>query len=234
MSGWQPTTEGDGDERDAMLKKAIEQASGGQTQDAARTLQTLIGEGGDGFASRMMLAKLLLDGPNPTAAARHLEAARGHHSEAIEPLVLLANLARTSGQVTEEKAHLTAALAIDGDSLEPAARLLMLAIVTGDAAAQSVAQARVRGIAPLHPMSLAAEALAMAPRKAERAMATKRLRRALRNLQPGVGPVDTFVVAALAAQALGQADDAKTLAAAARKDPKLPKVALDRLRSIGG
>ncbi len=233
VSGWHPSPQGEGDERDALLVSAVEQAGSGQPQDATRTLQELISEGGDGYAPRMMLAKLLLEGPNPTAAVRHLEAARGHHGEAIEPLVLLANLARDQGQVIEEKAHLTAALAIDGDSLEPAARLLMLAVVTNDAPALAIAKARVQGIAPLHPMSLAARALEMAPRKADRAAAGKHLRRALRDLEPGRGPSDTFVVGALAAAALGQTDDAKALAKAARADPKLPKVATERLRSIG-
>ncbi|MCA9650982.1 MAG: tetratricopeptide repeat protein [Myxococcales bacterium] len=234
ISGWEPSTEGKGDERDALLRKAMEQAGAGKTQEATRTLQELVAAKGDGYVPRMMLAKLLLDGPDPSAARRHLEAARGHHTEAIEPLVMLANLARSQGNVDEEKQQLQTALQIDGDSLEPAARLLMLGIVTSDGPAAARALERVRGIAPLHPIALSAEALEGAKRKAERARATSQLRRALRELKPGQGPADTFVVAALAAEALGQADDAKTLAAAALADPELPKVAADRMRPLAG
>jgi hypothetical protein len=135
--------------------------------------------------------------------------------------------------VDDEKARLRAALAIDGDSLEPAARLLMLAVVTDDAATRDVALPRVRAIAPLHPIALAAQALALAGRKGQQAAAGQHLRRALRDLQPEQGPSDTFVVVALAAQALEQTADAKTMADAARKDPELPKVARDRLAAIG-
>lgn len=249
VSGWEPSlgdpSEGEpepepgakpkpkADPRDALLRTAIAQAGEGKTDDATRTLEQLLAKGGDGYVPRMMLAKLLLDGPTPAAAVRHLEAAMGHHTEAIEPLVLLANLARKQGNVDDEKARLRASLAIDGDSLEPAARLLMLAVVTDDADARAVALRRVQGIAPLHPIALAAQALALAGRKDQQALAGQHLRRALRDLDPGQGPSDTFVVVALAAQALGQAADAKTMADAALEDPELPKVARDRLAKLG-
>jgi tetratricopeptide (TPR) repeat protein len=221
------------DERDALLRKALAQAGEGKNDEATHTLETLISKRGDGYVSRMMLAKLLLDGPDPSAAVRHLEAAMGHHKEAIEPLVLLANLARKQGRVDDEKTRLRAALAIDGDGLEPAARLLMLAVITDDVAARDVALRRVRGIAPLHPIALAGRALVLAKQKGQQAAAGQHLRRALRDLDPGQGPSDTFVVVALAAQALGQTADAKTMADAARKDPELPKAARDRLAGVG-
>ncbi len=234
ISGWEPSPQGEEDERDALLKKALGQASGGDEQEAIHTLEELVGSGGDGYVPRMMLARLLLDGPNPAGAERHLEAARGHHSEAIDPLVLLANLARDAGRSDDEKKHLQAALAIDGDSLEPAARLLMLGLVTQDAKATDIARQRVRAIAPLHPISLSAQALRMSKKSGKKATAKKFLARALRDLKPGQGPADTFVVGALAAQALGQKSDAETLAKAALQDPKLPKVARDRLVGPGG
>jgi cellulose synthase operon protein C len=254
VSGWEPSGEGPGedpgegrehgeggdgpgerklDPRDALLRKAIEQAGAGKTDEASLTLEQLLAKGGDGYVPRMMLAKLLLDGPKPAAAVRHLEAAHGHHSEAIEPVVLLANLARKDGRIDDEKTQLRAAMAIDGDSLEPAARLLMLAVVSGDAPMLALALARVQAIAPLHPIALAAHALALAARKGQQATAGQHLRRALRDLDPAQGPADTFVVVALAAHALGQAADAKTMADAARKDPELPKLARERLAAIG-
>jgi tetratricopeptide (TPR) repeat protein len=252
VSGWEPSeaepepedapegapppggTKPEPDPRDALLRKAVAQAGEGKTDEATRTLEQLLAKGGDGYVPRMMLAKLLLDGPTPAAATRHLEAAMGHHTEAIEPLVLLAGLARRQGQVDDEKARLRAALAIDGDSLDPAARLLMLAIVTDDASARTLALDRVQGIAPLHPIALAAQALALAGRKGQQAAAGQHLRRALRDLDPEQGPSDTFVVAALAAHALGQAADATLMATAALRDPELPKPARDRLAKLGG
>lgn len=237
VSGWEPTGEASDtakpDERDALLRTAIEQAGEGKTDEASHTLNRLLAERGDGYVPRMMLAKLLLDGPTPAGAIRHLEAARGHHSEAIEPVVLLANLARKEGRVDDEKILLRAAMAIDGDSLEPAARLLMLAVVTNDSAALALALARVQGIAPLHPIALGAQALALSGRKGQQAAAGKLLRRAMRDLEPGRGPSDTFVVVALAAQALGQSADAKTMAKAALEDPELPKLARERLAAAG-
>ncbi|MEX1362599.1 MAG: tetratricopeptide repeat protein [Nannocystaceae bacterium] len=235
ISGWEPsgkTGEGKGDERDALLRTAMEQAGTGKTDEAVGTLQTLLTKDGDGYVPRMMLARLLLDGPDPAAAAPHLEAARGHHAEAIEPLVLLANLARTRGRIDQEKQHLRAALRIDGDSLEPAARLVMLSLVTADAATLATALARVRAIAPLHPIALAAQAIEQSQLEGGKPLATTMLRRALRDLQPGRGPADTFVVAALAAQALGQTDDAKTMAKAALADEGLPAAARDRMRPL--
>ncbi|MCX4242792.1 tetratricopeptide repeat protein [Paraliomyxa miuraensis] len=234
MGGWEPTVDGEGDERDALLRAALQQAGENQVDEATRTLEKLLASKGDGYVPRMMLAKLLLDGPKPAAAIPHLQAARGHHTEAVDPLVLLANLARSDGRIDDEKALLREALTIDGDSLEPAARLLMLAVVTGDAATETIAHERVRGIAPLHPINLSAQALRLSSNKATKAEAGKHLRRALRDLQPGQGPADTFVVAALAAAALGQTADAKTMADAALRDPKLPKAARDRLTSLGG
>ena len=146
---------------------------------------------------------------------------------------MLANLAREEGMVDDEKKHLRAAMQIDGDSIEPAARLLMLGVVTHDAKARDVGLARVRGIAPLHPIALAGQALVMSETKSERARAGKFLRRATRDLRPGQGPADTFVVIALAADALGNSDDARTMAEAALADKALPQAARDRLGTIG-
>lgn len=230
VSGWEPTSDGEGDERDIKLRDAMEQVSENDMQEAARLLEELIAADGDGYTPRLLLARVLLEGPKPGAAKRHLVAARKFHTEAIEPLVLLANLAREQGDVAAEKKHLAEALTIDGDSLEPAARLLMLGVVTDDAARRKVALARVRAIAPLHPIALAAQSLSAA--KKNETKARKFLLRALRDLQPGQGPSDTFVIAALAAHAVGESGDAKSLAEAARKDPKLPAPAKAKLTGL--
>jgi len=229
ISGWEPTQEGEGDARDLALRKAIAQAGEKDTLGATRTLQSLVSGDGDGYMVRMMLAKLLLDGPKPSAAVRHLRAAAKFHNEAIEPLVLLANHARQQGNVADEKKLLTEALTIDGDSLEPSARLLMLAHVTDDAKALTLARKRVRSIAPLHPIVLTDEALRLA-RAGKKAAAKKWLTRGAGGLAERGGPSDTLVVAAMAAAAVGDKALAKRLGEKAFADPQLPAQARARLK----
>lgn len=232
VGGWAPTPEGakGADERDALWVKAQEQAAGHDEAAAIATLEELVTKGGDGYLPRLMLGRLLIDGPKPAAAERHLQAAAAHHKEAIEPLVLLANLARTQGDAAAEMKHLDRALAIDGDSIEPAARLLMLALVTGDKARADRALRRVQSIAPLHPIALAGEGLARLA-AGDRQSARAHVDRALRDLGED-GPGDTFAVAALAAAAVGETAKAKELADLARKDRRLPAVAKKKLSSI--
>lgn len=228
ISGWAPTTDGPGDQRDEALQKAIALAGEGDNQGATRELQGLISGDGDGYLPRLMLAKLLLDGPKPAAAIRHLKAAAKFHTEAIEPLVLQANHARKQGDVAGEKKLLREALTIDGDSLEPAARLLMLSHVTGDSAGLKVARKRVRSIAPLHPIVLADEAMALA-KAGDKAEAKKWLKRGTQGLAERRGPSDTLVVASMAARAVGDTAKAKQFADLAKADPDLPVAAKQRL-----
>ncbi|MBL4687923.1 MAG: hypothetical protein JKY37_25255, partial [Nannocystaceae bacterium] len=224
LCGWSPVVDGPGDARDEALRKAVALAGSGDNQAASRALQALVGGDGDGYAPRMMLAKLLLDGPKPAAAVRHLRAAAKFRSEDIEPLVLLANHARQQGNVANEKKLLLEALALDGDSLEPAARLLMLAHVTADPKALAIARRRVRAIAPLHPITLVDEALRLANAGELRA-AKKWLDRGAGGLAQRGGPADTLVVATLAAKAVGDKSRAKRLSDAARAAPELPAAA---------
>jgi Flp pilus assembly protein TadD len=231
IGGWSPTREGGKpDARDGLWVKAQEEAAGHDEPAAIATLEKLVTTGGDGYLPRLMLGRLLVDGPKPAAAERHLEAAIGHHKEAVEPLVLLANLARTQGDATAEIGYLSRALLIDGDSIEPAARLLMLATVTGDKAKADIALRRVQSIAPLHPIALAGEGLARSA-SGDRKGARSHVDRALRDLGTD-GPGDTFAVAALAASAVGEAAKAKELAELARRDRRLPAVAKKKLSSL--
>lgn len=230
ITGWQPS--GDpkrADERDALLARAQTQVEAGDRASAIRSLEELVTRDGDGFAPRMLLAKLVLAGPKPAAAKRHLEAARGFHKESVEPLVMLSEIARTDDRPDDEKKLLTAALAIDGDSLEPAARLLMLGLVSGDKKATALGLRRCRTTAPLHPISLAASALA-AVDKGDKGTARKLVERSLQALgETQGGPADTFVVAALAADAVGDKTNAQALAKTATKLGKLPSSATKRL-----
>ncbi len=233
VTGWQPSgdSESPGDERDAMFARAQKALGAGDAKTAITALEELVAHDGDGYAPRMLLAKLLSAGPRRADAVAHLEAARAFHKEAVDPLVQLANLARETDRVDDEKKHLTAALAIDGDAFEPAARLSMLAHVTADTTAAKLALRRARGIAPLHPLALAGQALALVA-QGEKARAKDLAQAAAARLADAQGPADTFVVAALAADATGDRKTAKALAKRAIELGKLPTAAVRRIEVL--
>lgn len=229
QSGWTPSRKPGDDPRDTLWRSAGEQIEGNELDEAVRTLEKLIASKGDGFGPRMGIAEILMQGKDPQLAKRHLEAARKFSTESTEPLVKLAELARKAGNVDDEKRVLRAALAIDADSFDPAGRLLMLAAVTDDADALAYATARVAALAPLHPMSLAARALALAG-SGKKPAAKSHVARATTALErvEGRGPADTFVVLALAQRATGdEPGAAETIAGLAKAD--LPKVARRKL-----
>ncbi|MBK8234708.1 MAG: tetratricopeptide repeat protein [Deltaproteobacteria bacterium] len=233
LSGWSPANKAErSDPRLGLWQKAQQQVEANDHAEAVRTLETLVSRGGDGFATRMAIAQLLQQGKTPGAARRHLEAAQAFHTESIEPYVKLAELARTENDVAKEKAVLRGALAIDADSLDPAARLLMLALVTDDKDAVAYARTRAAGLAPLHPIVLAARALQLqaAGKAADAKAAVQRASKALGDAQ-GKGPVDTLVVVALAQAAVGDRDGAKQTAAQALAG-KLPEPARKRLAAL--
>ncbi|MEZ4451325.1 MAG: hypothetical protein R3B09_17730 [Nannocystaceae bacterium] len=232
IHGWSPSEGKPSDPRDKLYQAAIAEVRGGDYDGASRTLQKLIQSGGDGYRSRLALAEVLLQGPSWQAAEAHLQKAHEFNREAIEPLVRAAEVARRRGDLAAEKKVLGEALAIDAMSYDPAARLLMLAMVSGDDAALTLARARAVAIAPLHPLTLAARAHAAA-RAGDKPKASALLKRSLQSTPEG-GPVDTLVVMALAADAAGDKDTAKILAARAKGDPKLPKAAGEALARIGG
>ncbi|HEY8375042.1 MAG TPA: tetratricopeptide repeat protein [Nannocystis sp.] len=236
IKGWEPAkARGDRpDERDELLADALAQARKKDLTAAARTLQQLIQGRGDGYVPRMTLAEVLMQGPSWKQAGEHYLKARGFRPEAIEPIIRLAELARREGDVAREKQLLREGLAIDGTSYDPAARLAMLAVVTGDADMRDFALARATAIAPLHPLTLAGQAL-QAAAAGDKARARSLSDRALKNMNDGPlsrGPVDTLVVLALAAEAAGDLTRARILAARAGAEPQLPqpaKQAMNRL-----
>jgi len=237
VRGWQPQQAGEEGEpqspRDELFLRAAEQVEHGKLDAARQTLEQLIRDGGDGYYTRMLMARVLLKGKKPRAARSHLEQARTFHKEALEPLALLIELAAGQDQVDAEKKYLDDVLAIDAQSFSPAARLLMLSVVTDDEERQALALRRARAIAPLHPIVLSARALALA-RGGKRGEAKALLERATSGLKPGKGPGDTFVVAAMASHAVGDEATAKVLAARARQDHDLPQVANEALDRLAG
>ena len=229
VSGWQPADDAaDKDERDELFSQARTALEKGDQAAATASLEALIAAGGDGFAPRMLLAKLAAS--TPAKLIGHLEAARGFNAEALDPLVMLADQARKDSREDDEKQYLAQAMAIDGDAFEPAARLMMLAAVTADTKAMTLARGRARAVAPLHPASLAARALTKA--KSDPALAKGLLAAAAKLLEGADGPADTFVIAALSADALGQRELAKTLAKRAVALGNLPEAALRRIEVL--
>jgi cellulose synthase operon protein C len=233
LAGWVPSRdEHSKDPRDALWRSAQEQLGAEKPDEAARTLEQLIGRKGDGFAPRMLLAQVLLVGKNPSLAKRHLQAAMKFNHESIEPHVRMAELARKGKDVVEEKRVLREALAIDADSLDPAARLVMLALVTDDKDNLAYARSRAGALAPLHPLVLAARGLALqqAGKASEAKAFVLRADKALAAVS-GRGPLDTAVVVALARAAVGDKAGAKQLAATALKGD-VPEVAKKRLQAL--
>ncbi len=235
VRGWRPAGRGEkSDERDKLLAQALAEAQAMARAAAARTLQKLIQGRGDGYVPRMTLAEVLLQGPSWKQAKEHYLKAREFRSESVEPVIRLAELARRADDVAGEIKLLREGLEIDGMSLDPAARLTMLALVTSDEPSFAYALDRATAIAPLHPITLAGQAL-RAARAGDKARARALSARALKDMNEGPlsrGPVDTLVVLALAAEAAGDLTRAKILAVRAAAEPKLPapaKAAMDRL-----
>ncbi len=235
ISGWQPSPKGKIEPRDRTLARAIEQITAKDYTGAARTLQELVQGPGDGFRPRMLLGEVLLQGPQWKSAAPHFEKARSFHREAIEPIIRLADLAKRSGDITAEKQHLRAGLELDGMSFDPAARLTMLAVVTDDSKTLAFSLDRALAIAPLHPITLAAQALTAA-RAGDQPTASKLRKRAMKSIEDseGRGPADTLVVLALASEAAGDTTTAKILATRAAAEKNLPKPAQQAMARITG
>ena len=235
ISGWQPSPKGKIEARDRTLHKAIEEIKKKDYTTAARTLQELVQGPGDGFRPRMLLAEVLLQGPQWKSAGPHLEKARSFHRESIEPVIRLAELARRAGDVTAEKQRLREGLELDGMSFDPAARLTMLAVVSDDPKTLAYALDRAVAIAPLHPITLAAQALAAA-RAGDKPRAVALSKRALKSVDEseGRGPADTLVVLALASEAAGELTTAKILATRAAAEKGLPTPAKQAMARITG
>ena len=233
ISGWQPSPRGKIEARDKLLGKAIVEIRAKDYTSAARTLQQLVQGDGDGYRPRMLLGEVLLQGPQWQAAAPHFEKARGFHREAIEPIIRLAEVARRAGDVAAEKQRLRDGLDLDGMSFDPAARLTMLAVVTDDAPALALALARAVAVAPLHPLTLGAQAL-QAARTGDKPRAAALSKRALKGLgdAEGRGPTDTLVVLAVASDAAGERTTAKILATRAAAEKGLPEPARQVLARI--
>jgi tetratricopeptide (TPR) repeat protein len=250
VGGWMPqaTVDGDtvvsekgaaagkGDERDELFQAAMEAMKNKDAEAASRKLEALIAKGGDGYPTRFALARVLMEGPGRKNAVKHLEKAAEFNSEATEPFAMLAVLANEAGDLDAEKKALHGALRIDAMTVDPAGRLLMLAMVSKDGKRRDYALARLRALAPLHPATLAGQAavLGASKKKAERERGQAMLEEASRVLAKaqGKGPADTYVVAALAAAALGDGERQKAMAKRALGAGVLPDAAKKRMEKL--
>jgi tetratricopeptide (TPR) repeat protein len=172
ISGWSPSAErGETDGLNMRFADALEQAQRGDFSEAGRSLQAMIEDGGDGFETRMTLARVLMQGPGRASAKPHLEKAATFNLESPDPASLLAKLARESDQPKDELKQLNRVLDLDAVNFESTRDLMAIAMAHGDKASLERGARRCRAIAPLHPACLAATAHASAKRDKRRAKA---------------------------------------------------------------
>lgn len=231
IRGWVPSPSPGDDPRDELMKQAIEQASADDFEGAERTLRTLVDRGGDGYATRMALAQLRLDGSKPASARKDLEQAHRFNREALEPLRQLARLDAEAGHHDAEAAHWRAMMAIDSNDIRPVTGLLVLGIGTGRDEWRDEALARARAIVPTHPMVLGTRLLAL-PKRKRRAQAAL-LDRAVEDLERQ-GDGVAYAIVALAAEGLGRADLARKLARASAQDDSVPGPLAGRVAPLAG
>ncbi len=222
ISGWRPQVD-DGkpkDERTERFAKAADLAQSRKTAEAIRELEALIGDDADGFAPRIILARLAVDAKDYPKALKHLEKARSFHRESLEPLAMLAEVARAQSDVDAEIRALVDAIDIDAMSFDPAARLVGLAWATDNKAVFQKALQRCVAIAPTHPVSLAALAHELRKQKNVDKGRLSELLTAAQKFGPG-GPPETMAIVALALREHGDAAGAKLHGDGALSNPRL-------------
>lgn len=159
ISGFRPSADPQSqDPRDEHYRAAMVAASKGSFDEATRSLEAMIEAGGDGFDARINLGRALIAQGQEGPAKKHLEKARTFHSESIEPMRVLVDIARSNDDVAAEMDLLEAVLKIDAMSFDPAGRLAVLTAAMDDPRLEYAVD-RASAIAPLHPISLAGEAL---------------------------------------------------------------------------
>ncbi len=218
---------------DAAFRRAVLALSRGEAKTARTLLERLVADGHDGYAPRMILARLAYHEGRIPEAEDHAKAAAAFRPKDVPPHVLLARIAADLGDLAAERDRLVAILDREANAFDPAARLLLVAEALEDRALRDRALARARAIAPLHPATLAGLALTAADegRKDE---AARLLDRALETRNLDRGPADTLVLLAQAAARLGRADRARTLADRARARGRPTRAATTVLERIDG
>ena len=214
--GFRPRADGDRP-ADRTFREAVAALSDGDGEAARAALLGLVEGGHDGYAPRLILARLALHEGRSERAAEHARAAARFRPKDAAPHAVLARASRALGDLAAEKRHLSNMLDREASAFGPAARLVVVAAATGDDATRARAVRRARAIAPLHPLTLAALALAQAE-AGDEAAARRFLDRALASEGIARGPADTAAFVAYAAMRLAHPQAADRVAAArARK-----------------
>jgi tetratricopeptide (TPR) repeat protein len=227
LSGWRPSQDQQDDPRLIALMKALEVAGQGDLAAAKTTLEKLIADKGDGFHTRTTLAAVLEKQGDFKGAIAQLEKAATFSTESIEPFMGIAQIARQQKDAALEIDQLEKLLAIDGMSLDPVLRMIVMAAGIGDA---RLGKAVERGIAiaPLHPSVLAGGVLILQASKGDKKRIKAMLDQVMVTALRPDATLDVVVMAALAADAVGDAR-VKDLAPRALLSQELPEPARKKL-----
>jgi tetratricopeptide (TPR) repeat protein len=227
LTGWRPSQDQQDDPRLLALMKALEVAGKGDLPLAKTTLEKLIADKGDGFHTRTTLAAVLEQQGDWKGAIVQLEKAASFSLESIEPFMGIAKIARQQKDVTLEIDQLEKLLAIDGMSLDPVLRMIVLAATVADPRL-AVAVERGNAIAPLHPSVLAGGVLLLHAGKGDKKRSKLMLDQVMVTALLPDATLDVVVMAALAADAVGDAR-VKDLAPRALLSQELPDPARKKL-----
>jgi tetratricopeptide (TPR) repeat protein len=215
ISGWSPGPErGETDGLNLRFADALELAQAGDFGESGRSLQALIEDGGDGFETRMTLARVLMKGPGRANAKTHLEKAAQFNLESPEPASLLAKLAREAGDAKEEIKQLNRVLDLDAVNFESTRDLMAVAMAENDGASLARSARRCRAIAPLHPVCLGVTAYELA--KSDKGRANKLLDDAAVAMTKIAVDAPASAVLSMTATKLGQGGRAREWAKAAK------------------
>jgi tetratricopeptide (TPR) repeat protein len=227
LSGWRPSQDQQDDPRLIALMKALEVAGQGDLPAAKTALEKLIADKGDGFHTRTTLAAVLEKQGDFKGAIVQFEKAATFATESIEPFIGIAKIARQQKDAALEIDQLEKLLEIDGMSLDPVLRMIVMAAAVGDT---RLAEAVERGtaIAPLHPSVLAGGVLLLQASKGDKKRIKAMLDEVMTTALRPDATLDVVVMAALAADAVGDAR-VKDLAPRALLSEELPDPARKKL-----
>jgi len=228
LGGWRPNLQAQDDARVTTLRKAMEAYHGGQLDVAQAALEELVNGKGDGFHTRMGLGSVLAEKGDHAGAIQQFEAAAKFQLESVDPYVGIAKIAREQGNTAVELDQFEKILAIDAMSVQPALRMAILAAAVGDKRL-GLAVSRANAIAPLHPVALAGSVIVLSQRGGNKQRIKAMLDEAMVTaLRPDAG-LESVVMTALAADAIGDPRVAD-LAPRALQSKELPEPARKKLK----
>lgn len=230
ITGWSPDPRRESDALNQRFEQAMLAAQEKRYDEAARLLQAMIQDGGDGFETRLLLGRVLMEGPGKSSAQTHFEKAAAFNLEDPTPFALLATLARDQKDTQGEITNLREVLSLDPVAFEANLSLLAIALAADDKSAISAATRRCDAVAPMHPACLGASALRALPE--DKVMAKAHLDEALVVRQRIGADATTGAVLAIVADKLGQRGRAKELAERSKDGEALSSAVRAKLRAL--